>query len=1098
MYRISYIRLLISSLTILLLSGCTKDFNDDGGSTTEGQPITVTLNLGAIPPPEITITRANNELSYLASLSIFVFNADGSECLQIVDLSYNDLTQNGTYTNQETIYSVKFRTTSGTRKLLAVANYQSGGFWDSNTLADIRDDVENGSLSFDGLRDCIIRLSNSTINSDNNILLPSITASSQMLISGWNQVTFGVDGSISDYGPRGDAQAKIAMMMERSMARITFNIPGGSTTKQVDNGDGTSSAHTVTFTPSTFRAYNIPRAAFLGFTSESATVPDIQQTYLTSAVYNVGTTAAGDYQFSFYMPENIQPAGSAASYNDRDRWNYGPDTGYATEGPGMMPEDKIWSHAPQNSTFVVIEGTYEETTPEGPFYTATVEYTVHLGDFSDQGSWDNFSIIRNYLYTYNMSVLGVDNIVVEAHKGTDNQPGAEGEVYDATTCLYNYQLDSHFEQVFLQYDLSSIANSLPRGLSGQELDDAIASKLFLVIQSEAMTYTDQNVMNKRGSLQPYKIYADAMRNNQDPAKAKADILEGAGSGYNPTKGFDYKWVEFWPQTTTALAEYPGVSEWSREDLTGFDNQNAYGGTATGANHRLMDVYDVCVAMGLVVKKIYLGEQVSTTAYAENGISISIQNGNYMARFTAFVNEYYYYRHPLTHEKLNSWGWMVNKIPREMIIAMSSDLSADGNSIYSQLHSYISQVSMQTFYNTRSSTIDAFGLETYNETPLSFTFMGYNSGTNDYDVYLTNSDGRWNQISLLKRYASHAENSIYGDWDDYINPSYNGFTSTVTTTTASHKLNPAAYTQQYAYSACMSRNRDLNGNGSIDDNEVRWYLASTNEYIRIGIGTNVLSSGAKLYNGTKQDMNVYDYPKAYIPYGALFYTSSPSAERVYWAVERGSYGGVGSYGAMPLRCLRILPAVTGQQDLSTVHNVASDPTYEWDPQTRILKFKDRITDELFRQRAEGPLVEHTEDDPANSFYEGIIVAQDYVGGYYNPTPFALKEVVNFGSKYENPCAEYSETGDGGAAWRVPNLVEMSALVAAGQLNNYMYEAACCTKFSNQKVRLGFAYSTLVYCPDESFLKASPYNTLENYYSRYFKVRCVRDVPEGYFE
>lgn len=83
MYRISYIRLLISSLTILLLSGCTKDFNDDGGSTTEGQPITVTLNLGAIPPPEITITRANNELSYLASLSIFVFNADGSECLQL-------------------------------------------------------------------------------------------------------------------------------------------------------------------------------------------------------------------------------------------------------------------------------------------------------------------------------------------------------------------------------------------------------------------------------------------------------------------------------------------------------------------------------------------------------------------------------------------------------------------------------------------------------------------------------------------------------------------------------------------------------------------------------------------------------------------------------------------------------------------------------------------------------------------------------------------------------------------------------------------------------------------------------------------------------
>ena len=55
--------------------------------------------------------------------------------------------------------------------------------------------------------------------------------------------------------------------------------------------------------------------------------------------------------------------------------------------------------------------------------------------------------------------------------------------------------------------------SLASGLSDEELDNAIADKLILVIQSEAMDYTGGigNVANKRGSIKPYKIYADAVR-----------------------------------------------------------------------------------------------------------------------------------------------------------------------------------------------------------------------------------------------------------------------------------------------------------------------------------------------------------------------------------------------------------------------------------------------------------------------------------------------------------------------------------------------------------------------------------------------------------
>lgn len=119
--------------------------------------------------------------------------------------------------------------------------------------------------------------------------------------------------------------------------------------------------------------------------------------------------------------------------------------------------------------------------------------------------------------------------------------------------------------------------------------------------------------------------------------------------------------------------------------------------------------------------------------------ISSSGSSSVARFTAFVNEYYYLRHPLTGTAVNVWSVMTNKIPREMIIAMSTQTSVDGNSSYSKIHSYISQLSMETFYNDRVSSLSAFGIETYNETPLTFDYGSPSSTTG-----LTDDNGRENQ------------------------------------------------------------------------------------------------------------------------------------------------------------------------------------------------------------------------------------------------------------------------------------------------------------------------------------------------------------------
>lgn len=1071
-----YIGLLAIAATTLTCTSCVdNDLMGNKAEVVEGEPITISLNFAAIPSADVSITRASgSDLSELSDVVICVFHGDGTFEQMVTNYNSTSLTvgEGTTTTTGESRYNVSFKSTSGEKKLIALANVADGAYWDNliTELTTAHDDQKN----FDQVKAIVANLSQTLVDKAGTTdgMQPfHITSSSQMLITGWNEgVVFGTgDSGVTDYGTYGDSGNTVAIKMKRAMAHITFKI---ATNPSGANG---------TFTPTSFCVYKIPTKSHLtnGISeNENLLTTDVTDVkYIHTASENIGTAQGGNYSFDFYMPENVQVSGEATIYNARDEW---------TGASGASAENKKWTNAPQNSTFVVISGTYEGNATiddtEKPV-TANVEYTIHLGDFSTTGSMRDFSVERNYSYTYNVKVLGVDNIVVEAKKTGGDQQGAEGSVYDQSSTEYSYNLDAHYEQVYLEYNLSDIANSLGQGLTGQDLDDAIANQLILIIQSEAMDYTHDytddkpyTTRNKRGTLSPYKIYADAVRKGteDDAAKAKADVLDGEGEAANPTKGFDYKWIEFLPQSNTTISAYPGISSWAMENLDGLKNSQFYAG-ATGTSN-MLDVYDVVVEMGKAIKQIYNKETPNS-----DKITISSSGSNYVARFTAFVNEYYYLRHPLTGAKTTMWSVMTNKIPREMIIAMSTDTSEDGNSSYSKIHSYISQLSMETFYNDRATSLNAFGMETYNETPL------YEFGTPRSTSNLSDTDGRENQKTLIGASSS----SPY--WNSYISSTNNGWISSVGTERAAHKLTNA-YSVQAAYSACMSRNRDLNGNGRIDENEIRWYLASLNEYIRMGIGNNALSS-AQLFFGDKD--NLSNYPSGDIKNGSLYYTSSEAGKRVYWAIEKGSYGAVGSYydgSSLPIRCIRDLPATGTSTDVSSIDGVKSDATYKYYDNLfpKLLVFKDRLVSSLYRQRVSGSLLAHNEDDDANSFYNGIFVASDFLSNTYQ-----LGDIIGYngfvtwsGGRYSNngtmtnPCSSYREGGY--TNWRVPNLVELSAMNAAGLLEHEGSEVACCTQFSNQSVRYGFAYSSLIYCPG-----AETYQI-----GSYFQIRCVRDVPDNY--
>lgn len=1139
-----YLRILSVCLWTLALAACKDDSLGIPDKVVEGKPITVSFSFSAAQEKDIVVTRADNSHSTLHSLAIFVYSGDGSIFQKLVRTADKSLilsSRDATSDAEGVLYKVSFETTSGMKKLLAVANTSTtatdGGYWES--LSTIATEAQEGNLTFDELKSSVINL-RSALYTNREMQPIQIISDDQMLMSGWNEnVVFSTDGCVTNYGTN-VGNKDVILRLDRSMARITFKIPykeykdAESTDAEGTNENDDEIINRI-FTPTSYRVYNVPVNAYLANTGE---VADDEFKFVNFAETNVDPVNSKDYSFSFYMPENVYSVvstdenGKAISeYHDRDKWK-------STDNVGASPEEKVennlWTFAPQYSTFVVIKGIYEESSTDKK-YTGSVEYTVHLGDFSPTGDIGNYSVERNCSYTYTVKVIDVDRIVVEAttDRDEDFQQGSEGAIYDYSKSKYAYHLDAHYEQVYLEYNLSQIAVDAKNAVdlaqeNGETLtiDQAIADALVLTIQSEAMDYEHEeteaepySVHNKQGTLKPYQIYVNAKENNGEEAATRAkDAVLAGNTNRDGKSGFDYKWVEFYPQTGTAIAQYPGVPGWSRDEISmskkgNLNNKEVYGGDEKEGSKYLMDVYDVIVEMGKAVKEIYNNGSLNGTPTApkdennreEKKILLTETTEGYIARFTAFVNEYYYYRHPLTDEKITSWSTFTNKMPREMIIAKTTSVSADGNSSYSVLHSYISQLSIQTFYNSRViPELNGFGIETYNETPL-YTFGNNNNFDGD------KSNGRSNQLSLLG-----VENDNKPEWDDYINNNANGWFSSLTSDRTAHKLNNAAYNIQSAAYACMSRNRDLNGDTKIDANEVRWYLASLNEYIRIGIGSDAISNAAQLYYGDKNQLEKVSgdpdkYPLSYIDDGALYYTSSGRSERVYWAIERGTYGGVGNEWsgelddsehniiAKPIRCIRLLPGNDDDKnvDISTVNDISSDFTYSWDSDNHILTFSGRLVESLYRERVDDRLDPHNEDDPANRFYQSIVVAEKNVENTF-PLGQIIRADMNDAAwdKYysengtyswtdDNPCDGYSEEGDGGVKWRVPNLVELSAMHAVGS-DCVSTDVACCTQFSKLDVRLGFSVAwdatvgNYISCPGNVETPTKKYN-----------VRCVRD-------
>lgn len=604
-----------------------------------------------------------------------------------------------------------------------------------------------------------------------------------------------------------------------------------------------------------------------------------------------------DMSFSFYMMENRQrPKNSSfKSYNDRSRevktdagLNSSVHVDYIDKrGRNVSKNIKQFVNANDFSTYVVVEGRVEmdlHDDDKGKVLGADVIYLIHLGDWNstihpDGKYYDDeydkvadYGVKRNYNYNYTVTINSVNNIRVEVEKDTtENQPGATGMVTIAKEEIA--VCDAHYVSKTMTFHAKNFVKV--------GMDDSMTDI------SNTLTW-----------------------------KVKTPFCNGSPrieNGIDIPEGLDYKWVHFRLNKKAADGSY--YSDQRRKFTTrpfaysevyrdADDNEEDDGtpGLAGYHNDGVMDIIDL-------VK--YIKEQAKLYVDYNNDGGVGTYTGDFdnglvngatdpegpKICVTAFVDEYYYDEHPLTGVKSQTlWKQFVNKPDRTMHILSDSNVSKDLESSTTGSVVTIQQHSIQSFFNTEedeTALLTAWGLEHADEFP-DIWLWGDNSSAGNTDLF----NGMLNTCKLwgLCDASSTTFNSGKA-WADYMNIEVNNDTP---------QLRPDGTHDRLRYS-CMTRNRDNNGDGKIDRDEVRWYAASIRQLIGIYVGEGVISPTSRLYNRSPEDRANKDTPAKWMQH-VCSSTWQSGGESLVWAEEGISTGpyGVSQEGAldkMSVRCVR---------------------------------------------------------------------------------------------------------------------------------------------------------------------------------------------------
>ena len=891
----------------LLLSSCSEDIFPGGSESNED--VTISLAYSDVSPRDIVVnSRATDaEERHLDNLYIYIFDGNGNlKGYKGIEGEVN-LNQNTSSTTKAEITGIKTR--SGESYIYAVANISTGlypvetsnGTVEPNKLPINLNEETARAGGYDFTLDQLKAL---TFKRNNT----SIDITSAFLMSGAVQ-----DGNLVNITTAGTiASGDNAIRLSRIVSKVKFTIKAAKTT-----------GVTRSFKLETYDIMNIAVDGSL-----VGKIDGNRRNKTTNVNNNIGNTVRpndveNDAQFfEVYLPENLQDAVHNV-------------TTQAEREDDSQSIPKEFTNAPANGTYVVLKGKYEETTSSST-KSADVTYYVHLGDCSRDKN--NYDVERNCKYTYNITVAGVDKIIVEAKKesGAD-QPGAEGVVLEYGATGKNMTLDSHYEYMVMRFYQNDI-----------------------------------QALKKAGKGYFYQVYA--LGNH-------TDVINVGATTVGKKNDVDTSWIQF-----AIKCRRDGSSSTYSEDKTNRGTACSYPGT--NAN----DLYTVDKFLK------YLYDNANSTSIWTGGYDYN--KGSYYVDATCFISENYY--------KNLTWNQYVNDVDkRAFYVANEVKTSNDGRSVYAQTQYGLTQYNIQTFYDrSKAGSITAYGCETINDE--EGKGFSVNGGGSTYQSAGSDTwNGRANMVADI---------------------------NTRTDTWKSLKNNTSLI------KACMSRNRDLNGDGKISDDEIRWYAPTISQYIGIWIGEEIMSREAKLFNRATSTLEGEG--------DRMLYYSSINNQNTYFSEEgmaTNHYTSWNTYYPPKLvRCLRNL------KSNNEGYNSRPDEYYTYNATNSTVTL-DKVDEKALNTTGDqGELNEHEErsavNKPARSFR---IAANTYPE--QNSSKSSMENVVY--GKFK--CSGKYYEGD--YKWRVPNQREMSVMYIINP--SKIQNTYCRTKFSNLNFRKSWTYTSV---------------------------------------
>lgn len=769
-------------------------------------------------------------------------------------------------------------------------------------------------------------LLSSTIHDENDIQNFEVFLNQTTLSrNGYFPMTCKVDGvNISASNSGNVARTDIGgVQLERVDSKIKFIFKKGDTPD--------AKGQTIEkFEARQWRVVNVPRKSYLlsyndrGFAKESCGY-DIVNVDPNTSSENYSEYAAGFFttdfvnfeefpadgsaEFSFYMMENRQkPKKTLTNYQDRSRaikdnegLNKSCQVSYTLNGVDYTRDMRLFEYANDFSTYVVVTGYVTmslQNDEAGKVLGGDVEYLIHLGDWGSSNG--NYNIERNTSYTYTVTINSLNSIRVEVETSqagqtfTENQPGATGQISIAKEEIA--LCDCHYESKTISFHLN---NFFKNGKINRE--NCIVDELTWSVKTP-FGEGEPKIVNGVESVTGLDYQWVHFRLNK----------RGDDGNYYSDKRRKYTDREFAASETWRPAEKNAEEDGSGAGLAGFHNDG------------IMTVPYLCKYIKDQVNKYLDNPAVSDfdSGTATEGPKISL---------TAFVDEFYYDKNPVTSEtRSDLWKYFVNKDDRKLHILCNSVKSLDEESSMTGSVVTIQQSSIQCVYNTDPSYTDlktAWGVENMDEDAGQLD-GGKSDGGKYWSVYPTNDKQEFESYQIQDRHNNNQFNGLYNSCKEWgLSPADGSsvfYTDKVWSDYMKYEVanSTPQLQEKYKYMryACMNRNRDNNGDGRIDRNEVRWYLASIRQLVGMYVGDGLLNSKTKLYNKSAAEKNsdkTIDWQQHIV--SSTNFGNNSNNPTILWAEEGTStsyfYHNWGDIQGSEIRCVRNLGYIDDKSDES---------------------------------------------------------------------------------------------------------------------------------------------------------------------------------------